>query len=118
MVLVIESGREASRRIHKDLQIVTVFTEFPVDFHKAVRLKSVALVAVISGVTMQGVRESSLLPGGEFLIGMTPEAREFSQGLIPAHYSRLGLLNIFPLRLRRTGKRDDQNTDAQKPPHL
>lgn len=58
---MVESHRETGRRINKGLQTVTVVTKLSVDLHKAVRLESVALVAVISGVTMQGMRENSLL---------------------------------------------------------
>jgi hypothetical protein len=112
MFLVIESCREAPRRKHKGLQTVAVVTKGPVDLHKTVRLEGMALVAVISGVAMKGMRENSLLPGGELLEGMTPEAGKFSQGLVPAHYPLLGLLNLFPLRARSAGTCNDENTDA------
>ena len=112
MALVVESRCEPHRRIHKRFKVVAVAAKGPVGLHVTVRLKTMALVAVVSGVPMDRVGKNPFLPGSELLIGVAAETGKLPQGLIHAHQPRLRLLRLLLLRTRRARDNESQNTEA------
>ena len=102
MALVVEPRSEPRRRVHKSFETVAVVAKGPVGLHETVRLETMALVAMVSGVPMDRVRKDPLLPRSEFLIRVAAETGKLPQGLIHAHHPGLRLLHLLLVRTRRT----------------
>jgi len=116
--IMIEFCGKSGCRIGEGLQGVAVVAERCIGLYKVVCLKSVALVAVISRVTVNGMRKDTLLGRGESLKGVTLETGKLSSCFIPAHNPLLGFFHgLFLFRMGSTRDSENKNKYVYPPPH-
>lgn len=117
--IMVEFCRESGCGVGEGLQGVAVVAEGCVGLYKVVCLKTVALVAVISRVTVNGMGKDTLLGGGESLKGVALETGKLPCRLIPAHNPLLGFFYGFLFSpMGSTRDSESKNNYVYQPPHL
>jgi len=117
--VMVEFCRESGCRVGEGLQGVAVVAEGCVGLYKVVCLKTVALVAVISRVTVKGVGKDTFLGRGESLKGVALETGKVSNRFIPAHNPLLGFFHgLFLFPVGSTRDSENKNKYVYPPPHL